>query len=417
MKSDGSEQRKVMEIIRRYMISRPDVGFKINRDGKIIGSYKPTANLLERLTDIWGGQVSSKLLRIEGEQVGPLRVRGYTSTPEIVRGNRGEIYCFVNDRPVLEKAMFGAISSAYANYVPPGRYPYVALFLDIEPNFVDINVHPAKTEVRFSDEGFIFSTIRKALEKTLAIPVGIPMRTQERGGSASAPVGYERPVGNLFSGAFERGVIHGSTNSNTQADVAAAVADIAVAREVLCFQVSNTYIILKKDDELLILDQHTAHERILFEKTLRSLDGVNAPSQKLLFEERVKLTPEESQLADEIADMLTGSGFEVRRFGPDEIIVSGMPQELSGSAPGEAVKSVLSNYLRHKKDGLETLKAFAASVACRGAVMAGDRLSEQQMQGLYRELMKCNEPYRCPHGRPTMAVLRRDDLERIFKRK
>lgn len=414
MKSDNSEQRKVMEIIRRYMISRPDIGFKISRDGKTVGLHKPTSNLLERLYDIWGDQIAANLLRIDAEQTGPLKVRGFISTPETTRGNRGEIYFYVNDRPVLEKAMFGAITAAYSNYIAPGRHPYVALFLDIEPNFVDINVHPAKTEVRFSDEGFIFSTVKKALEKTLAIPVTIPVRFE---GKEQRISGFRGQGKETFSSLFVRNRQSDVSRGDFHIPSMPAETGLETAREVSCFQIFNTYIILKQEDKMLIMDQHTAHERILFEKILNAAEGKNAPSQKLLFEERIKLTPEESQLVKELDDLLSSSGFEIRSFGPDEIIVSGMPQELAAGSPVEVVKSVLSKFVEHKKEGLDTRRAYAASVACRGAVMAGDRLTEQQMYGLYRDLLRCKEPYRCPHGRPTMAKLNRDDFERIFKRK
>jgi DNA mismatch repair protein MutL len=179
----------------------------------------------------------------------------------------------------------------------------------------------------------------------------------------------------------------------------------------------NTYIIIKEEDELIIIDQHTAHERILYEKTLNALENRGAPSQTLLFEERVKLTPAESHLVRELDNLLAASGFEIREFGPDEIIISGLPQELSANSPGVILKSLLSDYAEYAKGGFESGKAFAAAVACRGAVKAGERLSAPQMGGLYFDLLKCGEPFRCPHGRPTMAVLNRDDLERVFKRK
>jgi DNA mismatch repair protein MutL len=190
-----------------------------------------------------------------------------------------------------------------------------------------------------------------------------------------------------------------------------------LSKELISFQVFNTFIIFKKDDELIIMDQHTAHERILYEKTLNAMTEQKAPSQKLLFEERVKLNPDESQLVQDLGDFLAKSGFEIREFGPDEIIISGLPQELSANSPAKKLKSLLSDYVEYKKEGLDSQKAFAAAVACRAAVKAGDRLSETQMQALFSGLLKCREPYRCPHGRPTLAVLNRDDLEKVFKRK
>jgi DNA mismatch repair protein MutL len=417
LKSDSSEQRKVTEIIRRYMISRPDVGFRISRDGRQWGNFERTENLFNRLQDIWGSQIAKELIKIDIEPVGPVKVRGYISKPETARGNRGEIYLFVNSRPVLEKAMFGAITAAYSGYIPPGRFPYVALFLDIEPSFVDINVHPAKTEVRFSDEGFVFSTIKKTLENTLAMPVNIPIGSSAQRLLKKGTVSFDQARQEIFSNVYSREKSSELFERGREVDDGSLKSFDETSKELLSFQVFNTYIIFKKDEELIIMDQHTAHERILYEKNLKAMNEQKAPSQKLLFEERVKLNPDESQLVQNLADFLARSGFEIREFGPDEIIISGLPQELSVNSPGKVLKSLLSDYVEYKKEGLDSQKAFAAAVACRGAVKAGDRLSEPQMQALFSGLLNCAEPYRCPHGRPTLAVLNRDDLEKVFKRK
>ncbi|UCC78755.1 MAG: DNA mismatch repair endonuclease MutL [Candidatus Zixiibacteriota bacterium] len=417
MKSESAEQRKVSQIIRRYVISRPDVGFRVGRDGRHVGIYKPTEFLVERLNDIWGSQTVKDLLKIDTEPAGPVKVGGFVSKPETTRGNRGEIYLYVNNRPVLEKAMFGAITAAYSNHISPGKFPYVALFLDIEPSFVDINVHPAKTEVRFSDEGFIFSTIKKALEKTLSVPAGIPVDVRAKRTLGKDAISFEQAKQEVFSTVFSGKKTPGLTPDHLQIDRDPTRTIIEAAEEALSFQVFDTYIIIKKEEELIIIDQHTAHERILYEKTLKAINSRKAPSQKLLFEERVKLTPDESHLVETLAEVLNRSGFEIREFGPDEVIISGMPQELSVNSPGNALKSLLSDFVEYREEGLESKKAFAAAVACRGAVKAGQRLSEPQMRGLCSDLLKCQEPFRCPHGRPTMAVLNRDDLERVFKRK
>jgi DNA mismatch repair protein MutL len=399
------------------MISRPDVSFRVSRDGRQWGNFHSTGSLFDRLRDIWSSQIAGELLKIDVAQEGPVKVGGYISKPETARGNRGEIYLFVNSRPVLEKAMFGAITAAYSNFMPPGRFPYVALFLDIKPSFVDINVHPAKTEVRFSDEGFVFSTIKKALEKTLAVPVNISFGTGTHRPHKQGAVSFDQAKQEIFSS------IHSGDKSSELLERRGEFTDRSsesfdeTSRELISIQVFDTFIIFKKEEELIIMDQHTAHERILYEKTLNAMNEQKAPSQKLLFEERVKLSPDESQLVQNLDDYLARSGFEIREFGPDEVIVSGLPQELADSSPGKAIKTLLSDYVEYKKEGLDSQKAFAAAVACRAAVKAGDRLSRPQMQALLSGLLKCGEPYRCPHGRPTLAVLNRDDLEKVFRRK
>jgi DNA mismatch repair protein MutL len=183
------------------------------------------------------------------------------------------------------------------------------------------------------------------------------------------------------------------------------------------FQIFDTYILIRRPGELLIVDQHTAHERILFEKTLDGLTQQGSPSQRLLFEERVKVSPEESTILEEIGGLLARAGFEIRAFGPEEVLISGLPQEMAGLSPADALKEVLGIYSSNLKEGQEMKRALAAAVACKAAVKAGQRLSEQQLRGLFQELLKCREPYRCPHGRPTIVTLSQDDLEKIFRRK
>ncbi|HBZ00863.1 MAG TPA: hypothetical protein DEO84_06020, partial [candidate division Zixibacteria bacterium] len=417
LKSDNSERRKISEVIRRYIIARPDIGFKIFFDGKLASELTATDSLLCRLESVWGDGITKELVALDQAKVGPLEVTGYVSKPETNRANRGEIFFFVNHRPVLEKAFYGAISAAYRHTLPPGRFPYAAVFLEIDPGFVDINVHPAKTEVRFADDGFIFTTLKKALDKALALPVNFGFRsisvTGQNQSADAAP--FETARQELFDNPtfamkqsppvqFERG------------EAAAPRIDADPFRDSY-LQIFDTYMLIRRQGELLIVDQHTAHERILFERTLDGMTAQGSPSQRLLFEERVKLTPEESSLVTEIGALLARAGFEIRSFGAEEVIVSGLPQEMTGLSPADAVKEVLGVYASNLKEGQEMKRALAAAIACKAAVKAGHRLSEPQLRGLFQELLKCKEPYRCPHGRPTIVTLSQDDLEKIFRRK
>ncbi len=416
LKSESAEKRRIAETIRRYVIARPDMGFKLSYGGKSRSSFPATDDLIKRLQAVWGADVGRVLVPLKKEQVGPIKVSGCVSAPPLMRGNSSEMYFFVNKRPVLERAMFGAVAAAYEGFMPKGKYPYIAFFLEIDPGFVDINVHPAKIEVRFADEGFIFSILKNAIREALQLPLSILPKTPSPGKDTISfeqvrrelfgeKQKYSPPVEPIIQQPPEQQSVKTGEQISHEIDVD------------LVFQIFDTYIIGRKGSELMILDQHTAHERILFERTLDSFSRQPIPSQKLLFEARTKLTPEEAALVEELSDLLKKAGFEIRAFGDDEVILSGLPQELSRVSPENALKDLLANFSANRKAGEETKKALAASVACKAAVKAGDRLSKPQMTGLYVGLLKCKEPYRCPHGRPTMAVLNRDDLERIFQRK
>ncbi len=416
LKSEISERRKISEVIRRYIIARPDIGFKVLIDGKLVNALFPKESLLSRLDSVWGNNIADSLVKIDQPKVGPLEITGYVSKPETNRSTRSELFFFVNKRPVFEKTFFGAIAAAYGHSLPPGRHPYAAVFLEIDPSFVDINVHPAKTEVRFADDGFIFNTLKKALDKTLALPVSFAFRTPP---PASVPGQTDNIVPLNQAKQEQLGVDDFAMKRPIQVrpDMLPYPATDNKGPQDSYLQIFDTYLLFRTGDGLLIIDQHTAHERILFEKTLDGFAGHGTPSQRLLFEERIKLTPQEAILVEELGEILAQAGFEIRSFGPEEIIVSGLPQEMTGVSGVNALKEVLETYSSNLKEGFEMKRALAAAVACKAAVKAGHRLPEAQARGLFRELLKCREPYRCPHGRPTIVTLNKDDLEKIFKRK
>jgi len=417
LKADSSEKRKIAEVLRRYIIARPDIGFKISYDGRAVDSILPVDDLHKRLEEVWGNNVAKKLLSIKQEQVGPVAIYGFLSSPDMTRANRSEIFFFVNKRPVIEKAMYGAIIAAYEGSLPKGQYPYAAVFLDIDPGFVDINVHPAKIEVRFSDSGFIFTTLKNAMKNALRLPIGLTIKRPAPDRSPIYAVPFEKAKEDILAAGPNIQNTFMSNLDEERSTKSIMKRKAEPSRIDHAFQIFDTYIVAGNSDEMIILDQHTAHERVLYEKTLNSINRQASPSQKLLFETRVKLTPRESSLIEELSALLERAGFEIRFFGESEVILSGIPQEFGGASPEKTLKDILNEFGRYRNSGDETRRALAAAVACKAAVKAGQRLTDLQMRGLYSDLMRCDEPFRCPHGRPTMAVLNRHDFEKIFQRK
>jgi len=424
LKSEISEKKKISEVIRRYLIAHPEIGFKIYHDGRSVSALPATNNLRERLEAVWGDSVVGNLVELKEQSGGPISIRGFVSKPEITRSSRSEIFFFVNNRPVLEKSFFGAISVSYGATLPPKRHPYAAVFLEIEPGFIDINVHPAKTEVRFADDGYIFRTLKKALDKALALPLGfsIPSMAEREQGQSKyyrpPTIPFEEARKEVFdSDTFRKNPSQAAPLSvQSRAPIASPQIDFGAAADSF-LQIFDTYILTRRGNEMLIIDQHTAHERILFEKNLNSFDSQGIPSQKLLFEERARLSPEDQSSMESAGGLLAKVGFEVRPFGGDEFIISGVPLDMSNIAPSDALKETLAVLGNNLREGQEIRRALAAAVACKAAVKAGHRLSETQMRSLISELYRCKEPYRCPHGRPTIVIMNRDDLEKIFRRK
>ncbi len=419
LKSDSSERRKIADIIRRYIIAHPEISFKVSFDGQSINSIASHENYIDRLRAVWGQGIATNLVEIDSASSGPLKVGGYLSKPETNRSTRSEIFFFVNKRPVIDKTFFGALSVSYGRSMPPGRHPFAAVYLDIDANFIDINVHPAKTEVRFADEGYIFSTLKKAFDKTLALPASI--------GTQFDPKKEESPVSlhQEFAADFNRSVnfqeppIQPNYPPN-QSRATRQESPLPESKNIPLdgvFQLYDTFIIANMKSGTVIIDQHTAHERILFEKYIKAFSQNGSSAQKLLFEERVKLNPEDHETFERISEYLTLAGFETRAFGVDEIIISGTPPEMDKISPQAALLEVLGLYSAYVKEGREMKNAIAAAVACKAAVKAGQKLSNIQMTGLIDQLLRCDEPYRCPHGRPTIISLNREDLEKIFRRK
>ncbi len=424
LKSDISEKRKLSEIIRRYLMAHPEIGFAIHHDGRLVSTLPATDDLRARLEAVWGDSVTDHLVQLKSHAIGPVTISGYVSKPEITRSNRTEIFFFVNRRPVLEKSFFGAIAASYGPALPPGRHPYAAVFLEIEPNFLDINVHPAKTEVRFADDGFIFTMLKKSLDQALSLPLGFSIRPKTEtpmlpsGRDRPPTIPFERARQELFEHSNFRMIPSESVRFETQGPPGAVAPqiDFAVPGESY-MQLFDTYFLARRNEEMLIIDQHTAHERILFEKNLNSFDIQGMPSQKLLFEGQIRLNPEEKAVLETAGGLLAKAGFEVRPFGGDQYVISGVPLDMGTAEPAQALKETLAILGNNLREGQDIKRALAAAVACKAAVKAGNRLSEAQMRALIGELLKCDEPYRCPHGRPTIVVINRDDLEKIFRRK
>jgi DNA mismatch repair protein MutL len=424
LKSDLSEKRKLSDVIRRYLIAHPEIGFQITHDGKVTSTLPRTESLLERLESVWGNGVTDFMAPIGEGPVGPMSIRGYVSTPEVTRANRNEIFFFVNRRPVLEKSFYGALAAAYGPALPPGRHPFAAVFLDIEPNFVDINVHPAKTEVRFADDGFIFTSLKKALDRALGFPVKMTFPAHAMYSPVTPGNDPARPASILSRPVLE--------DNNDFKMNSAGIADFKespiagtplraqtnfLAGSGLFLQLFDTFILVRRDNDIQIIDQHTAHERVLFEKNLYSFDSQGLPSQKMLFEERIRLTPDELDAVEKAGEFFARAGFEIRPFGPDEVIVSGIPQDMVHIPAQEALKETLAVFSSNLRNGQELRRALAAALACKAAVKAGHRLSEAEIGGLMTQLFNCRDPFRCPHGRPTIVVMNRDDLEKTFRRK
>lgn len=429
LRSPRSEYAAALDVLKRLAMSRPDIGFSLDHDGRRAMSVPPGQSRPERVAaltdkDLAGNSVAVDLVR-EAYVLG-----GVAGIPTFNRGVADHQYLFVNGRPVKDRLLIGAVRGAYADYLARDRHPVVALFLDLPPTEVDVNVHPAKTEVRFRDpnlvRGMIVSGLRRALEEAghrSAQPVAINTQALWQ----AEPVA---PSGPPLSGA--------SPSFWTQSSLAdrrphfnpppAARAEPAFAPPpetasyplgVARGQVAKTYIVAEAEDGLVIVDQHAAHERLVLERMRRALDGGKVAAQALLLPELVELDEPGCDRLEARVDELAEFGLDLERFGPNAVLVRSMPA-LLGNGDVKGLVADLADELAAYDQALslkEKLDAVAGTMACHGSVRAGRVLSVAEMNALLREMEVTPHSGQCNHGRPTWIKLAHGDIEKLFGRK
>jgi DNA mismatch repair protein MutL len=355
-----------------------------------------------------------------------MNVTGFISPLSLTRSNRREITFFVNRRPIQDTTLTAALVQAYHNLLMVGRYPMAIIFIDIAPEAVDVNVHPAKSEVRFRDHDQVFSAVQRATRRALLaytpIPQmepqavwGTPKQQEERSAlwNWDAAAGESSPPGEASAWPNEAEMAN-------QADSNAQQAELATQRMPLLRligQIASTYLIAEGPDGLYLIDQHAAHERVLFERFM-SERGPNIPSQALLQAAAVELPPASARLLSEQLPVLQTLGFQVEPFGPSTFLVRSIPSLLSKVDPAAALRVLVEDFEEDEKPLEAEVEArIIARVCKRAAVKAGQNLSPEEQRALLNDLEACRSPRTCPHGRPTMIHLSVDLLERQFGRK
>ena len=446
LKSPRSELAACLDHIRRLAMARPEVGFVVEHEGRRLLNLPPLPDAspqstLARLAAIIGPDFAGNAVAVDLEREG-LHLAGLAGIPTGNRGVSDHQYLFVNQRPVKDRLLVGALRGAYHDLLARDRHPVVALFLNVPSDFVDVNVHPAKTEVRFRDaaqvRGMIVSGLRRALDEA-----GHRASTQVSGAALAAFVseplpsaaGAWPPAGGAlaFPGAFAGGagpavgwaeaprLFNQLPPAFAASGPAAAPAPppqqfpLGAARG----QVAATYIVAETDDALIIVDQHAAHERLTLERMNRALAGGAVASQALLVPEVVELDEIGAGRVADRADELAELGLEVEAFGPTAILVRATPA-LLGTCDVKGLITDLADDLSAFGRALslkERLDGVAATMACHGSVRAGRHLSIAEMNALLREMEVTPHSGQCNHGRPTWVRLAKTDIEKLFGRR
>ncbi|MDO8878165.1 MAG: DNA mismatch repair endonuclease MutL [Pseudolabrys sp.] len=443
LKTDRSEAEAVREVVRRLAMSRPDVAFTLAGEERAPVTWAAAAegDPLARLGDVLGPEFRANAIAIDAEREG-VRVHGFAGLPTLSRANTLGQYLFVNGRPVRDKLLVGAVRGAYADYLPRDRHPLLALFVTLEAREVDVNVHPAKTEVRFRDGGLVRGLIVRALKDSLARE---GQRAASTGGGAT--IAAFRPVTMPRRGAYDwrnspaRPMPWSPTHGNValgfsepeQAafDVGAPSADARVqsfepAAELVerplgaaRAQIHETYIVSQTRDGLIIVDQHAAHERIVYERMKAAVDRAGVARQILLIPEIVELDEADAARLAARAGDLAQFGLVIEPFGPGAVAVRETPSML-GDIDVRGLVTDLAEHMAEWDDELpleRRLLHVSATMACHGSVRAGRRLKPEEMNALLREMEDVPNSGQCNHGRPTYVELKLSDVEKLFGRK
>ena len=450
LKTDRTEAEAIREVVRRLAMARPDIAFTLA--GEERGPVTWAAALpgapgqLTRLGDILGADFRSSAIDVRAEREGTV-VEGFAASPSLTRANALGQYLFVNGRPVRDKLILGAVRAAYADYLPRDRHPVVALFVTLDSREVDANVHPAKTEVRFRNAGLVRALIVHALKEGLAregrrtaantgsaaIDALRPSFAPRQGSGGQANWDWRRspafPVGS--SPAFQTAAATAFAEPGQAAfDVGAPTADVRFEVQppadlldrplgAARTQIHETYIVSQTRDGLIVVDQHAAHERIVYEKLKASLAKNGVQRQILLIPEIVEMDEATVERLLERSDELASFGLAIESFGPGAVAVRETPS-LLGKANAGALLRDLAEHMAEWDEALpleRRLMHVAATMACHGSVRAGRRLKPEEMNALLREMEDTPNSGQCNHGRPTYVELKLSDIEKLFGRR
>ena len=433
LKADVTERRAIDSLVTRYALAYPEKRFKLSEGKNVALQTAGDGDRRAILAALYGVDVAKQMLEVMAEEEG-YKLTGFISPTSLTRSNRKEITFFINGRWVHEVALSTALLQAYHTLLMVGRYPLTALFLEIDPHDVDVNVHPAKAEVRFRNQDKVFSFVQRSVRKALLAYSPVPNVVTSLWGGRVAPVesnsvGLDWTIGHSETVNSDQLSVNGDWGLETGDPSAVRSTQNAVRSEEqttferipllrLIGQIGAAYLVAEGPDGLYLIDQHAAHERVLFEKLIAQHEMKKIPSQSLLTPAVVTLPPQTTQLLITQLPILKHFGFDVEEFGPNTFQVRAMPALFAGSDPSAALRALVEDFEEDEsplKDEVE--KKLAARVCKRMAVRSGMSLSNEEQRALLTDLEACDSPRTCPHGRPTMIHLSVDLLERQFGRR
>ncbi len=419
LKSASTEQRHIIDVVSRYSLAYPSVRFTLSINGRGLLNFREGSSLEERVTDVWGKEVQGRLYVVSDERP-QLSIHGIVASPEITRPGRSGIYTYVNRRSVLDHTLRAAVLEGYSGLIMKQRYPLAVLFIDIDASEVDVNVHPAKAEVRFRSPSAVFGAIVNAVrhaferqppsrpddrEKPPALAVHEPSASYRR----QPQTVYQAPkfpaIQATQPGILQQNLFGERKSGHTYSDKSV----------VGLFQ--STYILLEDETSLYILDQHAAHERVTYERLKMAGSSNQASSQALLSPRIIELSAVEFAAFDEISNELKVLGIDAEPFGDTAIAIRAVPSVLSRGNIQAIVMDLINAVTEGEMRRKEYLDELLVRMACHSSIRAGKRLHLSEIEALLKDLDELGSPMTCPHGRPLFKRIGADEIERWIGRR
>lgn len=447
LKTDSTELKHIIDTFNRIALAYPEISFKFYNSENLVFDYK-ASNLEERIQQVFADNMMEALIPVK-EETDYLSLNGYIGKPSIFKKSRGEQYLFLNKRFVINKNINHAVFTAFENILEKGDYPFFILFVTLDPKKVDVNIHPSKLEVKFDDEkdiyNFVLSVVRKSIGSHDLVPTMSFENVTSQGERLSfnafnavkqndfsdRPVFIEREkrerttvtdedIDLVFS-SLTKNILPGSSSGYEQTENKfEKQVEHSASTEIettFLIQLHNKYILSQIKSGLMIIDQHVAHERILYEKVLSRLEANMPFTQQLLFPIKVQFDVASYEILKELNLMITKLGFKLKYLPKSYVMIEGVPDDIKNGSEEKILREFISEYVNNQTEKqLEEKDNVAKSYSCKAAIKAGDKLSEKEMRLLIDQLFATSMPYVCPHGRPIVIKISLEEFDRRFGR-
>lgn len=453
LKTDNTELKHIIDTFNRIALAHPEISFKFYNSDNLVFDYTP-GNLEERIEQVFAYNMLDALIPVN-QQTDYLSINGYFGKPSIFKKSKGEQFLFLNKRFVVNKNINHAVFTAFENILEKGEYPFFILFVTIDPKKVDVNIHPSKLEVKFDDEKDIYNFVLSVIRKSIGSHDLVPTMSFENATSQNEKLSFnpfnavkqndfsDRPnfssrerrehtavtdadIELVFSSLTKN--ILPDQNSSSSLDSTDSSQENKYDKQIehsasteietsFLIQLHNKYILSQIKSGLMIIDQHVAHERILYEKVLARLDANMPFIQQLLFPIKIQFDVASYEILKELDVMITKLGFKLKYLPKSYVIIEGVPDDVKKGSEEKILREFISEYLNNQTEKqLEEKDNVAKSYSCKAAIKAGDKLSEKEMRLLIDQLFATSMPYVCPHGRPIVIKISLEEFDRRFGR-